>query len=523
MRRENSPIPFFVMDRPMSLELVKYCEIDKQKGTYGLMGQANTSKRFQNLFREFKGDNIVKAADSGVFTKNGCNLSYKKLFSIYERMDVQYGIIIDFLNDKDKTLKSAEEALEIYEKENYSFKLVGVAQGNNLEEYLDCYRGLKLLGFNHIAIGGLLKKNTNSARYVRVRDENLLVNVVREIRNRYKNDWLFLLGCYHPKRHRIFEEFNIYGGDYKGWILNYRTPETILENINRELTLFEKNLNLPCTNPCDLPCASSADTKEIVLAQKKRKKIDEDLIKLRKNRKSTNEKKKEKLELDKEILSLRKKLTMNKGEEYLRKLRLFEKILYMDEKTRREYRFKQIRAYLENEIFSFFREYLLIISCSQRKVHAFNPIPAIELYDGPFFRMIRKLKEESKFPNNIHVLIISAKYGVIGLYDLIEKYDQKMTKKKVEKLEDIIKKKIGDFLCDKNFNEVFVSMGKNYRIVLNNIDFKTPVIYANGKIGEKLSQTKEWISSKNDLSCAYDLFAVPTGSTLQKSLRQYIF
>ncbi|RLI63196.1 MAG: hypothetical protein DRO67_06125, partial [Candidatus Asgardarchaeum californiense] len=135
MGTKNLPIPFFVVDRPMSLELLKYCEIDKQNGVYGLMGHANTSKRFQNLFREFTGDNIIKAADSGVFTKDGCKLSYKELFSIYERMGVNYGIMIDFLKDKDKTLESAKEALKIYQEEHYSFKLVGVAQGNTLEEY----------------------------------------------------------------------------------------------------------------------------------------------------------------------------------------------------------------------------------------------------------------------------------------------------------------------------------------------------------------------------------------------------
>ena len=158
MKVNNHSIPFFVVDRPMSLELLKYCEIDKQKGVYGLMGHANTSKRFQKLFRDFKGNNIVKAADSGVFTKDGCKLHYKELFSTYERMGVEYGIMSDFLKDKDTTLRSAKEAIKIYNEKSYSFKLVGVAQGNTLEEYLECYEELKSLGFDYIAIGGLLKK-----------------------------------------------------------------------------------------------------------------------------------------------------------------------------------------------------------------------------------------------------------------------------------------------------------------------------------------------------------------------------
>ena len=482
MKANNTPIPFFVVDRPMSLEILKYCEIDKQGGIYGLMGHANTSKRFQKLFREFKGDNIIKAADSGVFTKDGCKLHYDELFSTYERMGVEYGIMIDFLKDKGKTLKSAKEAIKVYKEKSYSFKLVGVAQGNKLEEYLECYEELKSLGFDYVAIGGLLKKNVNSARYVRVRDENFLWTVVQEIRSNYKNDWLFLLGCYHPKRHKMFEKFNIYGGDYKGWILNYKTPEIWIENINKELESFEKNIN-------------NSKLKKLL---REKEKINQELRKLRKDKKLSEEKEKEKIKLDKKILSLRKKLAKEMDDEYRKKLQTYEKILSMDKKTARKYRFMQIRAYLDNKIFSLFKDYLLIISCSERKTQTSNPAPAIELYDGPFFKMIRKLKNESKFSNNIHVLIISAKYGIVGLYDLLEKYDQKMTKKRAEELKIEVKKKLEEFLSNKNFKEIFICMGKNYRLTLKDFNFEVPAIYVNGKIGEKLSQMKGWLYSKKE-------------------------
>jgi len=64
-------VPFFVVDRPKSLELLEYCEISKQSGVFGLMGHANTSKSFQSLFRRFDCDNVIKAVDSGVFPKKG--------------------------------------------------------------------------------------------------------------------------------------------------------------------------------------------------------------------------------------------------------------------------------------------------------------------------------------------------------------------------------------------------------------------------------------------------------------------
>ena len=132
------------------------------------MTHANTSRNFHELFGKFenKNDNIKKICDSGVFTKMGCMMDYTDLFDIYKKMDVEYGIMIDFFNDKDKTIESAEVAMDKY-NEKYQFELVGVAQGNTIEEYLECYDGLKSLGFEKIAVGGLLKKNINSARYVK--------------------------------------------------------------------------------------------------------------------------------------------------------------------------------------------------------------------------------------------------------------------------------------------------------------------------------------------------------------------
>lgn len=479
----NNPIPFFVVDRPMSLELLRYCEIDKQEGVFGLMGHANTSKRFQHLFREFESNNIIKAADSGVFSKEGCKLDYEDLFPIYERMGVEYGIMIDFLKDKDKTIESAKKAMGIYKEEHHSFNLVGVTQGNTSEEYLECYDELKSVGFDYIAIGGLLKKNVNSARWVRVNDENFLKEVLERIRSNYKKDWLFLLGCYHPKRHRLFEEFNVFGGDYKGWILNYKTPEMWVEELNREFVSFEVEIK-------------NRGLKNLL---GKREEISQELKKSRKNIELRQKKEKVRFELEKKILNLRKKIVTSSGNEYYSKLQTLEKILNMDKETKRDYRFKQIRAYFDNNVFSLFRDYLLIISCSQRKASISNPAPAIELYDGPFFKMIRKMKREENFPRSVHILIISAKYGLLGHYDLIENYDKKMTEIRAKELKQEIKRELNKFLSNKGFKGIFIGMGKNYCLCLDNFKFKIPREYAAGKIGEKLSRTKEWINS-----CEYD-------------------
>jgi hypothetical protein len=196
-------------------------------------------------------------------------------------------------------------------------------------------------------------------------------------------------------------------------------------------------------------------------------------------------------ELNRELVSFEAKNT-----EYYSKLQTLEKVLDMDKGTKRGYRFKQIRAYLDNNVFSLFRDYLLIISCSQRKASISNPAPAIELYDGPFFKMFRRMKQEGKFPRGVHILIISAKYGLLGSYDLIEKYDQEMTEKRAEELKQEINIELNKFLRNKRFKEIFIGMGKNYCLSLEKFKFEIPLEYATGKIGEKLSRTKEWINSR---------------------------
>jgi len=341
-KKERYPIPFFVVDRPMSLELLKYCEIDKQEGVFGLMGHANTSKRFQDLFRKFHDDNIVKMADSGVFSKEGCKVDYKELFSIYERMKTDYGIMIDFLKDKKRTIKSARKAISTYKRMyngEHPFKLVGVAQGNIIKEYLECYEGLKSLGFDYIAIGGLLKKNVNTARYVRVKNENFLREILSILRDKHKNDWLFPLGCYHPKRHNLFKEFGVFGGDYKGWILNYNTPEMWINTINNDLELLE---------------SKKIKNKELEELLETRKEIKQKLNESRKNKKLKEKIEREKFELDEKILNVRKNIAKRLKGEYSSKVHKFEKFLYMDKKTKRKYRFNEIKAYMDKNVFSLF-------------------------------------------------------------------------------------------------------------------------------------------------------------------------
>lgn len=237
-------IPFFVVDRPASLEVLKGVFFEFPELTFGLMTHANVSPNFVEIFRKFPyatklkyfpseevdekklnkivRNNIIKISDSGAFQKNGGNKSYPQLFKKYLSLGVQFGIMKDILHDMKATLKSATEAIETYEKMELheKFRLIGVAQGKNVNEYIMCYEQLLGLGYEYIAIGGLLKRNGES-NYVQLKSENFLKEVVEAIQKEFSPKWLFVLGVYNPKRHDLLKELNVWGADYKGWLFHY--------------------------------------------------------------------------------------------------------------------------------------------------------------------------------------------------------------------------------------------------------------------------------------------------------------
>jgi len=144
------------------------------------------------------------------------------------------------------------------------------------------------------------------------------------------------------------------------------------------------------------------------------------------------------------------------------------------------------------------RRYLLILSCSQRKRKDPGFLPAIERYDGVNFRVLRKLKREDVWPDNLDVLIISAKYGLLKDSDGIEYYEQKMTRERAIELQDSASEKLCAILRDKEYREIFVNLGKSYLPVLGNGEAlsDTKVIYASGGIGRKMAQMREWIVTR---------------------------
>ncbi len=70
---------------------------------------------------------------------------------------------------------------------------------------------------------------------------------------------------------------------------------------------------------------------------------------------------------------------------------------------------------------------LLLLACSQRKRFDSGVLPAIDRYDGPIFRLLRRYFQQNLLPL-VDTKILSAKYGLISADHLLPYYDRRLTK-----------------------------------------------------------------------------------------------
>lgn len=134
---------------------------------------------------------------------------------------------------------------------------------------------------------------------------------------------------------------------------------------------------------------------------------------------------------------------------------------------------------------------LLIISCSARKNNNRQLLPAIELYDGPAYRMLRKrLNGNHKSPK---IWILSAKHGLLWSDSPIYNYDERLTQERANDLRIEVKAFIEKWAPEGRFKKIFIWMGKDYlRILPKELLAQSNVYVATGAIGQKLHLLKQW-------------------------------
>ena len=144
---------------------------------------------------------------------------------------------------------------------------------------------------------------------------------------------------------------------------------------------------------------------------------------------------------------------------------------------------------------------LLILACSQRKRCDNGLIPAIERYDGPLYRVLRKFfRSVAPRKRLVETYILSAQFGLIAGYTPIPYYDRRMTPERSAQLAPVALCELENLFQTKGYQELYLGLGRDYFNCLpgyeNLLPAETRIVVAEGAIGQRQSHLKQWLERR---------------------------
>ena len=141
---------------------------------------------------------------------------------------------------------------------------------------------------------------------------------------------------------------------------------------------------------------------------------------------------------------------------------------------------------------------LLVMSCSQRKRQTPGLLPAVERYDGPAFKVLRRfLRERPEVAEHLEVFILSAAYGLIPAKHPVRNYDQVMTPQRAVELHKDVLATFTAVVGDGTWTDICLALSRRYMAALEGWDSLIPVgvstTMADGSQGIRLSRLKRWL------------------------------
>ena len=135
---------------------------------------------------------------------------------------------------------------------------------------------------------------------------------------------------------------------------------------------------------------------------------------------------------------------------------------------------------------------LLILGCSQAKREG-QKLPALEIYDGPYYRVLRKFLKTYQWPENTSISILSAEHGLYGSIKDISDYNRRMDSQAAalhaHQCTSTLRK------WSDSHSSVHLALGKDYLPAIqpgmDGIDLAPN--YFGGPIGQKQSQLKKFL------------------------------
>ena len=161
--------------------------------------------------------------------------------------------------------------------------------------------------------------------------------------------------------------------------------------------------------------------------------------------------------------------------------------------------------------------HLLILACSQRKRDDTARAPALHVYDGVNFRVLRRVLRERGWAPGLQIKILSAKYGLIDATSLIAPYDQRLDRRAAGAMTG---RTLAELRKIPPPATVFLNLGRDYVPAVNGLERVFPdsqITFADGAIGLKMKAMKEWLQG---LPCRT---ATVRGSANRKRCCLYFF
>jgi hypothetical protein len=150
---------------------------------------------------------------------------------------------------------------------------------------------------------------------------------------------------------------------------------------------------------------------------------------------------------------------------------------------------------------------LLILGCSKAKTAHEGLVPAIERYDGPAFRVLRRYLRERHDPA-LRILVLSAEYGIIAADAQIPRYDRRMTLARARELQCRVSATLSRLLHESDMlpddpHHVFVVLGKAYREAVSDYVGEGGHWLSDrcvsGPPGQRLAQLKTWLNAESPI------------------------
>jgi hypothetical protein len=141
---------------------------------------------------------------------------------------------------------------------------------------------------------------------------------------------------------------------------------------------------------------------------------------------------------------------------------------------------------------------LLVLACSATKRHDTGLLPALDRYDGPSYRTLRRFLEDHPAQRDaLAVLILSAEFGLISGDTTLPDYDRRMDAARATELRPSVGQVLARSLAERSAVATFVSLGRDYApalVITDDVRSRLGTLtVAAGGIGTRLGQLRRWL------------------------------